>query len=100
METKLNTTISKFEKPEEYWQDLNRFREQNKDECVSSKQVNFDGTTSSLFLDSSNMRHACGGGGGEDDNAELEDGRNHRCMVILYIYGAVYIIWWDQAKKI
>ena len=52
MDTKLNTTSTKYEKPEEFWQDLNSFRNQHREDCVSSKQINFDGSTSTFFDDS------------------------------------------------
>jgi len=45
IETKLNTTNTKFDKPETYWQELSQFRNQNKDECISNKQANFDASS-------------------------------------------------------
>ena len=68
--TKLNTTNTKFEKPESYWQELSQFRNQNKDECVSSKQTNFDGSTSTFFDTDTK----------ETDNPNEDDGRNHKCI--------------------
>ena len=70
LETKLNTTNTKFEKPESYWQELSQFRNQNKDECVSSKQTNFDGSTSTFFETDTK----------EADNPNEDDGRNHKCI--------------------
>lgn len=77
LETKSSLTISKYQKSDEYWQQLCKFREENQDECVSAKPVNFDGTNSSLFLDQSNINEYL-----KSNDNELEDGVNHRCKSI------------------
>lgn len=72
----MNTTNTKFEKPESYWQELSQFRNQNKEECVSNKQANFDGSTSTFFdTDSREMNGENQANGITDD-----DGRNHKCI--------------------
>ncbi len=77
IETKLNTTNTKFEKPESYWQELSQFRIQNKDDCVSNKQANFDGSTSTFFeMDSRDMTNAESQTNANGD----DDGRNHKCI--------------------
>lgn len=76
LETKSSTKNGKNQKSEEYWQELCQFREENKNDCYSSKPINFDGTTSSLFLDQSNVNEYFK----QTDN-ELEDGINHRCKI-------------------
>jgi hypothetical protein len=81
IETKLNTTSSKFEKPEEFWNDLTAFRNQNKDDCVSSKQVNFDGSTSTFFdVDSKDL--TCYDTKNQADGDD--DGRNHKCKLFYF----------------
>ena len=77
IETKSSLTNSKYQKSDEYWQQLCRFREENQEECVSAKPVNFDGTNSSLFLDQSNINEYL-----KNNDNELEDGVNHRCKSI------------------
>ncbi len=87
LDTKLNTTQTKYEKPEEYWRELSSFRIENKDDCISNKQINFDGTLANVFdLDSFNLtsQSMCNltktennvGNHFEGD----DDGRNHRCI--------------------
>ena len=80
----MNTTTSKYEKPEEYWNDLTEFRCSNKDECMSSKPINFDGSTTFFEYDSRN--DALNGAGGRSYSMNLsdaldrdDDGRNHKC---------------------
>lgn len=87
IETKLNTTLSKFDKPEEYWEELSQFRDSNKHDCVSTKPIGFDG--SSLFSTSCyeyDSRYLSGDDHyyhhQRDDNLESGDfdGRNHKCI--------------------
>ena len=72
----MNTTTSKYEKPEEYWNDLTEFRCSNKDECMSSKPVNFDGSTTFFEYDS---RDVPNGHSYSDAFDRDDDGRNHKC---------------------
>ena len=74
METKLNTTQTKFEKPEEYWHELGQFRDQHKDDCVSSNRAYFDGTTNSLFDTTLITDHNA-----RDNYDAVDDGINHKC---------------------
>jgi len=80
IDTKLNTTSTKYEKPEEFWQDLNSFRNQNKEDCVSSKQINFDGTASSFFEMESKGDLGAGYEKKSEEDGE-DDGRNHKCNI-------------------
>ena len=106
LNTKLNTTQTKFDKPDEYWQELSTFRRHNEFECMSAKSVNFDGTISNLLactdMDASLLHNYTGGGGGNrstsrlhqqqqktatccdegDDDADDDgyDARNHKCI--------------------
>ncbi len=81
IETKLNTTNTKFDKPETYWQELSQFRNQNKDECISNKQANFDASslsnTTNFFneIDVTNADAAAAVAVNDD-----ADGRNHKCI--------------------
>ena len=81
IETKLNTTNTKFDKPETYWQELSQFRNQNKDECISNKQANFDASslsnTTNFFneIDATNTDAAAAAAVTDD-----ADGRNHKCI--------------------
>jgi hypothetical protein len=79
LDTKLNTTTTKYEKPEEFWQDLNSFRNQNRDDCVSSKQINFDGTASSFFEMDSKLTDNGGCYEKKHEEDGDDDGRNHKC---------------------
>ena len=79
IETNLNTTKTKYTKPEEYWQELSKFRSQNKEECISSKKTNFDGSTTSFFEMDSKAEMTIGELNA-DKNQENDDGRNHKCI--------------------
>ena len=75
IDTNLNTTKTKFTKPEEYWQELSQFRTQNKEDCVSTKQANFDGSTTTFFdMDSTTVDVQ-----NQDKNNDNDDGRSHKC---------------------
>jgi hypothetical protein len=101
METKAsNPTLSKLDKPEEYWDELSRFRNSNKNDCISSKPIGFDGTMSSFYEYDS--RYLMGSTAADkmyhhthnqhrhyndlmDNNNDGEnyddfDGRNHKCI--------------------
>jgi hypothetical protein len=77
-ETKLNTTQTKYEKPEEFWQELGQFRDENKEECVSTNRAHFDGTINSLFdttyTSEMLLTHP------RDNLEAAEDGVNHKCI--------------------
>ena len=75
IDTNLNTTKTKFTKPEEYWQELSQFRTQNKEDCVSNKQANFDGSATTFFdMDSTAVDVQ-----NQDKNNDNDDGRSHKC---------------------
>jgi hypothetical protein len=78
IEAKLNTTQTKFERPEAYWQELGQFRDQHREECVSSNRGYFDGTVNSVF--DITFNELTGRAGGNDQQLEsLEDAVNHKC---------------------
>lgn len=77
-ETNSNTT--KTPKPEEYWQELSKFRSQNKDECVSTKQPNFDGSSTSFFETGDSKMDLTGDNTQNIDRLTPDnDGRSHKC---------------------
>jgi hypothetical protein len=66
--------MTKFDKPESYWQELTMFRSQHQDDCVSSKPCNFNNSTSFLEHEQNDLFRSAG-----DDNYE-EDGNSHKCI--------------------
>jgi hypothetical protein len=66
---------------------LNSFRNENKDECISNKLVNFDGTLANIHdLDSFNLtsqslaNNLTLNHNNNLENGIEDDGRNHRCI--------------------
>ncbi len=76
-----NTRLAKTVKSEEYWQELSKFRCQNKEECMSQKQANFDGSSASFFDTTLNAVDSSGVENGQTDKmSQDDDGRNHKCI--------------------
>lgn len=74
IQTKKNVISNKIEKPDEFWDDLSKFRIENSEDCISSKKTNFNNTITSFLESGSNSFIQERLDGCSDD-----DGRNHKC---------------------
>ena len=64
---------------------MSKFRSQNKEDCVSTKQPNFDGSTASFFNETDSSKADLTTIGGEtnqnnEKNQDTDDGRSHKCI--------------------
>ncbi len=67
-------------KSEDYWQELSKFRSQNKEECVSQKHANFDGSSTSFFDTTMNADLSGVDAGQTERISGDDDGRSHKCI--------------------